>query len=187
MKTIVLFLGFADANGAGEPRLVSAQEFDKAKRLHQFPKDIKHIKVVRGVESDRAIFINEEIGNSMAKADKDREQQEKATAEAAAKNKAAQKTLSDALALVQSTARKRNELMGKLNSAKTSLRNHDATPADLRGKLHANTIAELQKTIFGDPEKKIAGLEAEVKSATEEYEKTAAALEALKKPAPANS
>jgi hypothetical protein len=173
-----IILGYADERGEGKPKVVCGPEadqidsiniMDRAKR-HRFPEGIKHLKACRLEEYDCAIFIGTNVGDALEAAEKRQTIADKKAMAVAKEDREATEKLEAARQKIQSTAKARNELLGKLHVAETSLRNHDSTPDTLRGKLHDSTVKELQRVILGDPEKKVAGLKAQVEAAIADYE-----------------
>ena len=176
MKNSIKVVGFADAagNGAELPAAFSEADFEKAKRVHQYPKGVKHMKLLRVEEIDCAVFIGENVGEHFEKAEAIRA----AALKAAASKEEIDSKIPDALAAAQKrvrdAARVRNDLMGRLHTEKAKLRNHELTPEGLRSKDHIGAIQKIQTAIFGDPEKKVAGLEKQVADAVAEYDKATA-------------
>ena len=180
----ILILGYADEAGNGAPVAgkFSEADFEKAKRAHRFPKGVKCLVATRVEEYDRAIFLGHNIGDALEAAENQRAAAQTADAKAVKSETKEQAAISAAAAAIQTTARARNELLGKFHQAKTSLRNHELTSENLRGESWGKNVAELKKLILGDTEKKITGLEDEVKSAVAAYEKAVADHAALAKP-----
>jgi hypothetical protein len=184
MKNTIKVVGYADAagNGVEMSKAFTEADFEAAKRMHRFPEGVQHLKMLRVEEIDCAIFIGEGIAEVLEKTEAQRAAAAKANAaKVAAANKPAE-AIAAAQKKVRDTARARNDLMGRLHQAKSKLTNHDGTPAGLRDKAHEGTVKEIQKLIFGDPDKKVAGLEAQVKEAVAAYDTAAAELEAIAKP-----
>jgi hypothetical protein len=183
MKNSIKVVGYADAAGNGDEmsKAFTESDFESAKRLHKFPSGVKHLKMLRVDEIDCAIFIGLGIAEAFEKTEAQRAVAAKANAAKVAEANKPAEAIAEAQKKVRDTARARNDLMGRLHSAKSKLANHDGTPADLRGKAHDGTVKEIQKMIFGDPDKKIAGLEDQVKEAVAAYDVAAAELEAITK------
>ena len=159
----ILILGHADAEGFGEPLetkdgglvVFTEADLEKAKLKHVFPKGVKHLKAYRLEENlfDNAVFIGDDVTATYADSEQREAQLARSESEKRERVANANKPLAEARARVQATAKERNELMGRLHSAKARLQAHDATPETLRGETHAKTVEELQRLILGDPEK----------------------------------
>ena len=196
MITTIL-LGFSDTMALTAPKIISGLDaktidqiniFDDAKSRHKFPEGIKCIVRANVELTDRAVFISDKIADGIANA-------EKLRIESDAKEKAAAKELLKAQSAgqeswnkVRDAAKKRNDLMGRLNSAKSNLRNHEITPEaageekiNLRSPTWKSDVEKLKLLIFGDPAKKVAGLEQQVADAVAEYDKALAAHDAATK------
>ncbi len=160
-----------------------ADIIDAAKRLHQYPKGIKRIVQFKVEAIQTAIFIGTNIGEKIA-ADVAKSEADAAEKAAKAEKSAkAQAKVVELKAAVQTTAKKRNELMGKLNNVQTEYRNLELTPEALRDQgVYQKSVDRLKLLLNGDKKEKIEGLEAQVKAATEDYEKAAAELAKLHKP-----
>lgn len=184
MKIVIKVLGYADADGSGDALLkeFSESDFSDAKRLHKYPKGVKHLKMFRCEEIECAIFISDEVAATVQESQKARDAKAAEAKDKAAELSKAPAEIVAAQKKVQDTARKRNALMGQLHSLKTNLRNHEVTPENLRSKTWASALKEIQIAIMGDPEKKISGMEAQVADSIAAYDKAAAELAALIKP-----
>jgi hypothetical protein len=184
MQNSIKVVGYADAagNGAELSTAFTEADFENAKRMHRFPDGVKHLELIRQEKIDSAIFINDGITQTLAKSESDRVAAVKAAAQKTAALTKDGEIIAAAQKKVRDTARARNDLMGRLHQAKAKLANHDHTPPDLRGKAHEGTVKEVQKLIFGDPEKKVAGLEAQVKDAVAAYDVAAAEFSKITKP-----
>ena len=184
MNESIKVVGFADAagNGAELSTAFTEADFEKAKQSHRFPDGVKCFKMSRVVEIDRAEFIGENIGEFLEKTEAEKVAAAKVIADKQAEAGKLPAAIAAAQKKVRETARVRNDLMGRLHSAKSKLANHEGTPEDLRSKSHEGAVKEIQKMIFGDPEKKITGLEAQVAESVKAYDAAAADFEAITKP-----
>lgn len=188
-KTILL--GYADEAGQSVPKIVIGLDvkpldqikiFDDAKERHIFPDGIKRLTRAVIEEPDVAIFIHDDVAKNIAAGDEQRKKDAAENAAAAKKASELPTALSAALKNLRDKAKARNDLMGRLHQARTNLRNHELTSENLRAKGWQAAVNELRKLILGDPEKKVDGLEKQVADSVAEYDKAAAALEALKNP-----
>ena len=183
-------LGFKSADGGGQPvGKFTEDDFDKSKRQHVFPDGVKHLKMFRAEEIECSVFISDEVTSGLEASEK---QRAKAAQESADKKQALTKEQSAVISAqkrIRDTARARNDLMGRLHEAKAELRNLELTPdslvepggkiVSLRSKNHLDSVVEIKKLVFGDPDKKVEGLETKVASAVAEYDKAVAEYEAF--------
>ena len=184
---MIQVLGYADAAGTGQPlpKQFSEDDFARAKSLHRYPEGVKHLKMLR-VEGIRcAVFIGDNIGEALENMEKIRQENESKVAAKRVESNRAHAAIDAAQKKVQGLAKARNELQGRLHSAESKLAAHEGTPEGLRGKNFYNTLKEIQALILGDPEKRVAGLKAQVSDAISFYEAAAAELAELTKNLPA--
>lgn len=187
-----ILVGFADEAMQTKPILVSGIDakpidqiniFDDAKTRHKFPDGVKLLVRYELTSLDCAVFISSEIADGVAKADKTRAKADAKARETAKAATKAANVVPESWEKVRKAASARNDLMGRLNSERAKLRNHEQTPENLRnGKTFQSSVDAIRKLITGDPEKKIAGLETQVADAVKAYDEALAAHEALTKP-----
>ena len=192
MSNNTVIIGWADTDGQGASKVLAgldispneqAEIMDKASRLHKFPDGVKHLAQCRVEVVQRAIFISSNIGERIEADQKAAQAEQKKRDEAAAEVKKSAAALKSSQEKVNRLAASRNKLQGELHKAQTTARNLEATPEGLRdGKTHQNALTQVKAAIFGDPDKKVSGLEQQVKDAIAAYDIAAAELAELKTP-----
>ncbi len=191
MRTIII--GYRDEQGGSQPSLIcgphvesadQSRVIEDAANRQRFPKGIKRLEyfTIPDEPAQIAIFLGADVGAAIEAAEERNARAEEQRLAARQKIEAAGSKLAAAEAKVKSTARSRNELMGKLHQAQTSLRNHELTSEHLRGESWSKNIAELKKLILGDPKEKVAGLEEQVKTAIAAYDAAVKEFNAVAKP-----
>lgn len=190
-KTIIL--GYADERGLTKPKLIcgpsvpQAQQIEvleTAKRLHQFPKEMKRLEFCIVSEGEVAIYGGADVAAHLASVEEALQKAAAVKAEAVKAQTAAQQKVAAAFQKVKATAKARNELLGQKHAAEIRLRNAELGNNANPGEQSTLLLSAARKALFGDPEAKVASLAEQVTAAIAAYDEALAEYETLKKETP---